>query len=218
MVVFILKRHSPQQSLKTDHRVSAINYLIMIYFAFTSFLRPSVDIDLGRSRGRPRARSQIRDAVTPEIRQSYKKRWQKNIFGEFCKNLHFEKHTRAWPFDRRMKKVGESMKFRAWARLWKNLSNEQRWSTLSDKYATHQTADRLSQMLGAKQWGNLNGRAGSSPQTGQAKFLPISAQSRTMKRYDWLSIVTQTTIHMLKAPRCVAWKNSNFRIFWLRLK
>lgn len=38
---------------------------LFLYLAPTSFLRPSVDMDLGRSRGRPRARSQIREEHTP---------------------------------------------------------------------------------------------------------------------------------------------------------
>ena len=43
-----------------------IDTLVVFVYALTNFLRPSVDIDFGLSRGRPRALLHTREAVTPE--------------------------------------------------------------------------------------------------------------------------------------------------------
>ena len=41
-----------------------------VYLAPTSFLRPSVLMDLGRSRGRPKARDQIKEDMHPRARET----------------------------------------------------------------------------------------------------------------------------------------------------
>ena len=56
----------PGRGCIVGHFSSSFVFVTYIsYVALTNFLRPSVDIDFGLSKGSPKALSQIKEAVTP---------------------------------------------------------------------------------------------------------------------------------------------------------